>query len=70
MNDLLIQIRIQAAILSAYESEPTTALDTQLGVIEALVYTARQSISDEWRALRDSRPKRTASTPRTIDSLL
>jgi hypothetical protein len=44
---------IRNAADSACPTEDDIATDKWLGELEALIYTARQSISDDWRANRE-----------------
>jgi len=52
MNDLIAEI-IHAAEFIPLEGEADSIeIDKRLGELEALVYKARQMISDEWRSNR------------------
>ncbi len=73
--ELIPAISAQASLIENWLASGTdpfsTEFDTQLGVLEGLIYTTRQEISDEWSARREAvfRTRPSRPIPTTLDDL-
>jgi hypothetical protein len=65
LQELLAQVKF-VALTMTYTDD--LSADAALGELEAAVYSARQHISDVWRAARAQRPHKTPNAP-TLDDL-